>query len=148
MRRPSQGFGPSAEALGGAPVAALPTLDEISANPERVVGLAFEALAGFERMAERVSFACRLEMLRQMAQHKGLVEYPTAGGDRLLTGREAAKTLGLAYSSLLRRRTQVPYRDLLVPVAGTRNLRFSAVRIEQYLRDAVAHSAGPRRTGV
>jgi hypothetical protein len=134
---------------------ALPTLDELAHDPERVQGLGFDALYLFERMAERISYACRLEMIRQVAHdarravaNKGLVESPVAGGDRLLTGREAAKTLGLAYSSLLRRRTQVPYRDLLVPVAGTRNLRFSAVRIEQYLRNAVAHSAGPRRIGV
>jgi hypothetical protein len=127
---------------------ALPTLDELAADPTRVEGLGFDALYRVEHMAERISYACRLEMIRQMAQDKGLVEPPAVGGDRLLTGREAAKTLGLAYSSLLRRRTQVPYRDLLVPVAGTRNLRFSAVRIEQYLRNAVAPSARPRRIGV
>jgi hypothetical protein len=127
------------------PVQPLPTLDQLAQDPERVQGLGFDALYLFERMAERVSYACRLEMIRQVAHDKGLVKSSVAGGDRLLTGREAAKTLGLAYSSLLRRRTQVPYRDLIVPVAGTRNLRFSAARIEEYLKMAIS---GPTRLRV
>jgi hypothetical protein len=129
------------------PVQPLPTLDQLAQDPERVQGLGFDALYLFEHMAERVSYACRLEMIRQVAHDKGLVESPVAGGERLLTVREAARALGLGYASLLRRRREVPYRDLLVPVAGTSNLRFSGARIEQYLRDAIP-AGGPKRIRV
>jgi hypothetical protein len=118
-----------------------PTLDELATDPDKIKSLALETLYAVERMAERLSFACRLEMLQRVVPTLG--QDPVPVPERLLKPAEAAAALGLAKVSLLRRRHLVPYRDLIVPVPGTRNVRFSASRVEQYLKNAVhMHAPG------
>jgi hypothetical protein len=120
-----------------------PSLDELATDPDKIKSLALDALYAVERMAERLSFACRLEMLQRVVGTPGHDTAPVP--ERLLTVREAAAALGLAKVTLLRRRHLVPYRDLIVPVVGTRNLRFSAARIEEYLKQAVTGRRLPTR---
>jgi len=107
-------------------------------SPEQIL-----ALPRAQAAALVVQLGARLAMEEDSAP---TVE-PSAPPDRLITPQEAATRVGLSVRTLIKRRHRMPYQAWLVP-SGTRLIRFSERRIDEYLasKHTLVPAPGQRRT--
>ena len=110
------------------PVRNVPTLDQIAASPEVVRDLPRHTLADLSFKAISVQQAIAVAL----TSAEPAVAAPT-GADALINAKEAARLLGMSVDSLYHRVKDSPYRDLTVR-NGTRSLRFSVRKIEDFVR--------------
>jgi len=109
-------------------IAAVPTLDQIAENPALASELPPHVCGALATRAAAVVTVLGTRMATvPAAVSRGL---DASVPDELLEVDEAARRLGIAPATLYRR-ARTTYRGLVVPT-GTRNLRFSARRIEEY----------------
>lgn len=101
---------------------ALPTLDQIAADPAKAAALPVEVRGSLIVRAAAVLAA----LGAAMAAHE-----QDAGPDRLLTVKEAAERLKLSEDYLYRHARGLPF---FVQPNGGRAIRFSERGIERYLR--------------
>lgn len=99
--------------------------------------------------------AARQRCLRAVGQRMGQSEEPSQGRpwqdqdgrrvrDRWLPPTEAAKTLGISYRTLSRRRRLVPYSSFCIPEPSGRGFKVSEAGLEEHMRRARTRTANGR----
>lgn len=106
----------------------MPDLDQLLHDPKQCASVSPE-----EALALLLELSPVVEALRCRAAGAG--SSGPAQSDDLLTIAQAAPLLGLSVAALYKRRNAPRFRKMLVDM-GTRTLRFSRRRIEEFKRTA------------
>ncbi len=109
---------------------AIPSLDQVQAEPRSLAGLPLQVLRMIRARALSVAHAAELEELGALP---GGVA-PREAEDRALTPEEAGAVLGCPPDRLRHRARHWPYAAMRSPASTPKRLRFSSLRIQAYLR--------------